>query len=126
MTGRALVACALVLVLVGIGIFAITRSGDGTAPAALLAVCDVAALAGAGDQEAAQAAFRDRAHEPLHELATAAADSGDRSAAGRLLEAKNVVESAEPGPTPAAAEYLVNATRVALAAVDRPSPPPCP
>lgn len=125
MTGRALVACALILV--GIGVFAFTRSGDDSmAPPVLLAVCDVAALAGAGDQKAAQAAFFDQAHEPLHELATAAADSGDRAAAARLLEAKNVVESAEPGPTHAAAEYLVNATRVALTAVDSPSPPPCP
>ena len=126
MTGRALAACAVVLAAVGIVV--ITR-GDGITaevPGVLLAVCDIAGLAGAGDEEAARAAFLDEAHEPLHELATAVADSGDRAAAALLLEAKNLVESAQPGPSPAAADDLVKATRVALTVADRRSPPPCP
>ncbi len=105
----------------------IATSGDGRPSlSVLVAVCDVARAAREGDHDRARAVFFDDAHEPLHQLATTATGGGDRGAAARLLEAKNVVESAEPGPTPVAADDLVDATRAALAATGDPSPPPCP
>ena len=87
-------------------------------------VCRVASLAGDGDAGAAQHVFINEAHEPLHALAQAAADGGDRRAAARLLEAKEVVESATNGPTAADADALVTATVAATRAAGR-SPEGC-
>ena len=69
--------------------------------AALAGLCRAENLARAGDLLGARTTFEDRAHVYLHELA---ADAQGRapSAVGRLLEAKNVVESAfrTPSRTP--------------------------
>jgi hypothetical protein len=54
------------------------------------ALCDATRAAGR-DVPEARAIFEDRAHQDLHALA-AHAQAQDRAAAGRLLEAKNVVE----------------------------------
>lgn len=128
MTGRLLVLGALALATLGVvvAVTATKRGGDGQAPPALVAVCDVARAAREGDQDLARAVFVDKAHEPLHALATAAAEGGDRAVAAFLLEAKNEVESAQPGPTTTAVDDLVSATRVALSVTGRPSPQPCP
>lgn len=125
MTDRRLVAAALALAVVGVLAVLVLDDGAESAPTVLVAVCDVARAARQGDQRAAADLFVDQAHEPLHALASSTADGGDRGAAARLLEAKNAVESAEPGPTPAAAEELVSATQVALAATAGSSPPAC-
>jgi hypothetical protein len=74
------------------------RSGGSTTPApaeltaALDGLCRAEDLARAGDLLAARTTFEDRAHAYLHELAAAAEDRA-RTEVGRLLEAKNSVES---------------------------------
>jgi hypothetical protein len=80
------------------------------------------------DSVAAAAIFQDRAHDRLHELAQAV-DSSSRAAAGRLLEAKAVVEgdlaSQQDGPDLGAdLGRLVTAGREALVALSV-APPPC-
>lgn len=92
----------------------------------LAVVCEVVAVAGRGDAAGAKAVFLDTAHEPLHDLARERSTAGDRANAGALLEAKAVVEAADIGPSVASAEALLDATRRALIAADRPGPPPCP
>lgn len=115
----------MLAVAVPVIFFVAGREDGGTAAEPVIAaVCRVADLV-AEDPAAAGRAFTDRAHEPLHALAREAADGGARAAAARLLEAKNMVEEAEDGPTPAAVDELVSATRAALAAVGRPEPGPC-
>lgn len=75
-------------------------------------VCE-AAEAAAGDVEAAEAIFFDRAHDSLHELA-ATLDDTDRVSAARLLEAKQDVEAELDG---AVRREIVRDHLVALAAV---------
>jgi hypothetical protein len=80
------------------------------------------------DPATATAIFRDRAHDRLHELAQAV-DFSSRAAAGRLLEAKAIVEGdlerQSDGPRLAADLWrLVTAGRDALVALAV-APPPC-
>ena len=97
-------------------------------PPVLAALCD-AASAAPQDPEAARATFFQRAHERLHELARAVADGGQRSTAGTLLQAKERVEAAFEGASPAPdltarLTRLIDATRAALDA-DGQAAPPC-
>jgi hypothetical protein len=90
-------------------------------------VCEAADRA-EGDPAAAATIFHDRAHDRLHELALAV-DPSSRAVAGRLLEAKAVVERDLESPqdgTALAADLrrLVTAGRQALAALSV-APPPC-
>ena len=80
------------------------------------------------DPAAASVIFRDRAHDRLHELAQAV-DVSSRAAAGRLLEAKAVVEGGlerrADGPRLAADLHgVVAAGREALVALSV-TPPEC-
>lgn len=125
MSGRNLLALAIgaavaIAAVLAAGLFA--DRGTAESPAVLAATCDVLALAARDQPGPAKVAFLDRAHEPLHELAGEASDQGRRDQAARLLEAKNVVESASTGPTRSDAEGLVDATRAALRAVGEPAP----
>ena len=78
-----------------------TTSAPAELTSALDGLCRAEDLARGGDLFGARATFEDRVHGYLHELA---ADAQGRAPAevGRLLEAKNVVESAfrTPGRTP--------------------------
>jgi hypothetical protein len=90
-------------------------------------VCEAADRA-EDDPAAAAAMFHGRAHDRLHELAQAV-DPSSRAAAGRLLEAKAVVEadleSPQDGPALAAdLRRLVTAGREVLVALSV-APPPC-
>lgn len=96
--------------------------------AALDGLCRAEDLARAGDLLAARTTFEDRAHAYLHELA-ARAQERDRESVGRLLEAKNRVESAfqSPGggsPAEVAARLatLEAATRDVAEALGTPAP----
>ena len=98
-----------------------------TAPYAALVRGLCQARASAGDPDQARRAFFDNAHQPLHELAAAAA-AGDRVAAARLLEAKQAVEgdlAGDPARLGVDIDLLIEATRGALAAVGQPPPRPC-
>lgn len=128
MKGRTAAALAVVAVLVvGGGLvlrsLASTSSGD-TAPV-LDATCRVLALADRGEVEAAEDVFLDQVHEPIHDLARRASEADHRSEAARLLEAKNAIESSATGPTSAAAQQLVAATRSTLRTLGEPASP-CP
>lgn len=76
------------------------------------------------DPTRAEALFLDRVHEGLHAIA-AAVQEVDRAAAGRLLEAKERVES-EVGSVPESfssdARELTGATREGLRRVGLPAP----
>lgn len=99
----------------------------GTAPYAALAQGLCQARARAGEPDQARQAFFDNAHQPIHELAAAAA-AGDRVAAARLLEAKQAVEgdlAGDPARLGVDIDLLIEATRDALAAVGQPPPRPC-
>lgn len=103
------------------------RAPTVTAPYTALArgLCQARARAGEPDQ--ARRAFFDNAHQPIHELAAAAA-AGDRVAAARLLEAKQAVEgdlAGDPARLGVSIDLLIEATRGALAAVGQPPPRPC-
>lgn len=85
------------------------------------------ARARASHPAAARTAFFDRAHQPLHGLAAAAARD-DRAAAARLLEAKQVVERDLAGDASGLAgdlDRLLDATGRAVVATGRPPPRPC-
>jgi len=89
---RHLLACSLVALSVACG-----DSSGGAAPAdgldpAARGLCDAIDLAAAGDVPAADAAFQDRVHQYLHDLADRLA-AFDREASGDLLEAKQRVEA---------------------------------
>jgi hypothetical protein len=95
---------------------------------ALDGLCRAENLARAGDLLAARTVFEDQAHAYLHELAASAQDRA-RASVGRLLEAKNRVESAfrtQGGGTPAGvAARLVTleaATRGVAEALGTPAP----
>ena len=55
-------------------------------------VCAARTAVRDGDLARARTTFNDQSHQPIHQLAAAAEDK-DRSVAGRLLEAKQVVEA---------------------------------
>lgn len=61
-------------------------------------LCDASAEVKEGKVGQARLTFYDVSHRPLHDLATEVADV-DRGLAGRLLEAKESVESALDNPT---------------------------
>ena len=95
--------------------------GPVTAEAADEAILGLCALVGETDPEAAEATFVDRSHRTLHVIA-AAAEAEDRAAAGRLLEAKQVVEADLqeddlPAGFPADVEALLEAANAALATI---------
>lgn len=86
-----------------------------------------AARASATRPDAARQAFFDRAHQPIHELATAVARE-DRAVAARLLEAKQAVERDLDGGAAGLAgdlDRLLDTTRRAIAATGQPSPRSC-
>lgn len=107
-------------------------SDDATASAAPVtdaaaALCTAKRQA-ATDPQAARRVFYDRAHDHLHELARQA-QTTDRPAAARLLEAKQRVEhdldaSAAPQRLVGDLDRLLAATDAALTAVSIP-PPTC-
>ena len=82
----------------------------------------------AAQPAAARGTYFDRVHQPLHELAADAARA-DRTAAARLLEAKQALERDLAGDTSLLGDdldRLLDATRRAIAATGRPAPEPCP
>jgi hypothetical protein len=84
------------------------------------------ALTSAQEPEAAEAAFFDRSHDAIHEIA-AAVQAEDTSAAAALLEAKTAVETDfETGAGPSRIEIdlqaLIQATREALTVLGIESP----
>lgn len=100
-----------------------------TSPAARAysGVCTAASLARGGDREGARRAFFNESHEPLHELATAAAER-DRGAAARLLEAKERVESDLTGASRSLADdldSLAATTAAAMTASGETAPASC-
>lgn len=90
-------AAAVIVVLVGGAFLASAVRSDDTAESSAARrtyqeVCAARDAAASGRTREATRLFLDRAHGPLHDLAADAADV-DRAVAGRLLEAKNVVET---------------------------------
>ena len=73
-------------------------------------LCDAVDLAGAGDVAGAEAAFQDRVHRFLHDLADRLS-TFDRERAGALLQAKQRVEAALADDASAG---LVHASMAAL------------
>lgn len=127
MNGRTAAALAVITVFVVVGgliLRSLRGTSEDTAPV-LDATCRVLALADRGEVRAAEDLFLDRVHEPIHDLARRASEAGHRSEAARLLEAKNAIESSATGPTSAAAEQLVTATRSTLRTLGEPASP-CP
>ena len=91
-------------------------------------LCRAMADAAAGDLGTARSAFQDRVHGPLHDVAAAAAEV-DRSAAARLLEAKQQVEAAlatNADSLAADLAALAPTVRAAVVATGQPAPSPCP
>jgi hypothetical protein len=118
---------ALVLVTVLLA-GALAACGDAAADegGVLPALCDAIAE---DDPATATEVFEARVHAPLHELADEVA-AVDRGVASRLLEAKYGVENVTRDETDAPAplvhqrlQDLAEQVRVALAAMDRPTPP---
>lgn len=77
------------------------------------------------DPEAAEITFQDRAHQPLHLVATAVEDE-DRALAARMLEAKQDVEEefageADPAELEERLNGLIEVTAEALTALGIPS-----
>jgi hypothetical protein len=107
-------------------------AGTPPSPQALVrvvpALCEATRAAGR-DVPEARAIFEDRAHQDLHALA-AHAQRRDRATAGRLLEAKNVVEQdiqfpARWGDLAGNLGTLTETTRATLATLSV-AAPPCP
>ena len=129
-----LLGAVLAVVAVAAAIGAVVGSGErtGTGPgpdfgAVRDGVCQAAAAARDGDTARARATFLDESHEGLHDLA-AAAQERDRTAAARLLEAKQRVETGlEKGSSSLVddLEVLAGATGRAMAAVGGRDPGPC-
>lgn len=107
---RLLIPALLIVVAAAMLSWMMTMREDDSLPvgtprvAAYGHVCAVANASNTGDGKEAERGFLDDAHGPLHELA-ASAGTEDRTAAGRLLEAKPRVERAvevadrhDPGP----------------------------
>ncbi len=114
-------ACALVLAACG----SEPTGPGGELGTALEGLCESRRLAGRGLVGDAETAFQDRAHAYLHELARETART-DREAAGRLLEAKQLVEQAfaEPAEPPMLARLLED-LRDRTAAAAGSAPPAC-
>lgn len=120
-TPAALVA-AVVVVVAGLLARSTLLDSDGQEDdPTVVAVCRVAELARAGKPGEARRVFTNDVHGPLHTLAQEAADNGDRAAAARLLEAKELIESEPEGPTAAHADALEKATVAAADAARRPA-----
>lgn len=70
-------------------------AGPGLSPlrAAVAGLCEAREAAARGEIEGAETIFWDRSHDELHRLA-AQAQERDRAAAARVLQAKQLVESA--------------------------------
>ncbi|MGH9193532.1 MAG: hypothetical protein ACRDZ0_13795 [Acidimicrobiales bacterium] len=107
------------------------NDGEVTSPAARThaGLCIALALADDDDVSGARAAFYDRSHDGLHELAAAATDV-EPAAAARLLEAKQRVEALLDGsPTRAdlspALAGLADATARAAEVVGEPDVEGC-
>lgn len=132
MTGLLLSLIAAVAVLAGCAAGSAKRAPDPLPDhyrSTLTAVCAATSAARAGDLPAARQAFYDTAHQALHQLAADAART-DRPVAARLLEAKEVVESAFSSPTaPAELASHLNAlsgpTADAITTATGTRPPPC-
>lgn len=93
----------------------------------LAALCDATAAARRGDAAKARMTFFDRAHQPIHELASATA-AVDRAASARLLEAKQRVEADVGAAAPSLEVDLADTTLAAHAAsvaVGDTTPLPC-
>lgn len=90
-------------------------------------LCQAGKAANRGDVAGARAAFFDRSHQPLHELA-AVAQERDRAAAARLLEGKERVESGLEKAAPTLADdldTLAVVTGRAMAVAGGRDPGPC-
>ncbi len=73
-------------------------------------LCDASAEVKEGNVDQARLAFYDASHRPLHDLATEVAGV-DRGLAGRMLEAKESVESALDNPTTGLSESFEDLLR---------------
>lgn len=118
-----LVGVSLVLAACGGGADATPSTPVGTAVAGL---CDARDAAGGGEVDRAEATFLDRSHDEMHRLAAEVAEA-DRTAAARLLEAKQLVESAfrsdeGAGRIAGLLEDLLAAARGAAAQLDEEVP----
>lgn len=102
-----------------------TGGPGGDLGTALDGLCEARLLTARGLIRDAESEFVDRAHAYLHELARETAET-DREAAGRLLEAKQLVEQAfaEP-PEPEALAGLVEELRRRTAEAAGIAVPPC-
>lgn len=104
-----------------------TSAGERAGPYESLYQALCVTRARAPQPDAAGEIFFDRVDQPIHELAAVAAQE-DRAAAARLLEAKQVVESAIAGDGGGLADgldRLLDATRRAIVATGQPEPQPC-
>lgn len=70
---------------------------------------------------AARRVFTNDVHVLLHNLGQQAADDGDRAAAVRLLEVKEIIESSPGGPTATQADALEEAAATAAEAAGLPA-----
>ncbi len=135
---RVLVAVAVLAALAGSGVVVLAMGGgeDSRAPAvdtggrygqAYAGLCAARSAAAAGEAAGAREVFFDRAHQPLHELASGAA-AYDRAVAARLLEAKEAVEAGLIQLRPslvADLDHLLSATASAAEAVGQALPRRC-
>lgn len=99
--GSRLALLGVVVVALLVVVLAVGRSDDGARrrPAVQLTLDGLCASVDAGesgDLDVAHGRFLARAHSGLHDIAAALADSGNRPAAARLLEAKAAVEASLP------------------------------
>lgn len=136
MSRRAVVIGAVVVAAIVAVALVVAAGGDGEPDSSQAAgrfgpmysaLCRARAQAAAGDVDRARRSFFDDAHQPLHELASAVADT-DRPVAARLLEAKEAVEADLRRSAPNLAadlDRLVAASREAMAKTG-PGPGPCP
>lgn len=114
-------ACALVLPACG----SEPAGPGGELGTALEGLCEARRLAGRGLVGGAETVFQDRAHAYLHELARETART-NREAAGRLLEAKQLVEQAFGQPAePRIVAHLLDELRDGTAEAAGVSPPAC-
>jgi len=134
--GGLLLVVVMVVIAAALGLNALFGTNDGPArpsgrapsfASARDGLCQAAAAADRSDVAGARAEFFDRAHQPLHELA-GAAQTQDRAAAARLLEAKARVEADISAASPSlgvSLAALADATGQAMAAIGAGDPGPC-